>query len=218
MKAPDGFPSSSRFWLLHKGLYGLRQAGRQWYLTLHQVYTELEFSHCSSNWSVYTRHSSAFSMSATSVDDILIASDSQIESDLCARQINNKFPTTDCGDAEWILGCRITRCRSKRLLMIDQSQFVSTILRDFGMEHSNPVKTPCPNWQLTHDMCPKNNSEQAIADGLPFCNPSDLLTKLLEKVTHEKWLHLLRMDMFSCLSLLYSRLCFCSRAPGGVLD
>ena len=34
MKAPDGFSSSSSpYWLLHKGLYGLRQAGRQWYLT-----------------------------------------------------------------------------------------------------------------------------------------------------------------------------------------
>ena len=52
--------------------------------------------------------------------------------------------------------------------MIDQSQFISTILRDFGMEHSNPVKTPCPSWCLTHDMCPKNDSEQAIADSLPF--------------------------------------------------
>lgn len=169
MKAPDGFNSSSRFWLLHKGLYGLRQAGRQWYLTLHDAYSDLGFSRCSSDWSVYTRRSpSAFSMSATSVDDIIIASDSQAESDLCARQIDEKFATTDCGDAEWILGCRITRCRSKGLLMIDQSQFISTILRDFGMEHSNPVKTPCPSWRLTRDMCPKNDSEQAIADGLPF--------------------------------------------------
>ena len=168
MKAPDGFNSSSLFWLLNKGLYGLRQAGRQWYLTLHQAYSDLGFSRCSSDWSVYTcRSPSAFSMSATSVDDIIIASDSQLESDLCARQIDKKFPTMDCGDAEWILGCRITRCCSKRLLMIDQTQFIFTILQDFGIKHSNPIETPCPSWRLTHDMCPKNDSEQAIADRLP---------------------------------------------------
>ena len=169
MKAPDGFTSSSRFWLLHKGLYGLRQAGRQWYLTLHQAYSDIGFSRCDSDWSVYTRRSpSAFSMSATSVDDIIVASDSQQESDLCARQINDKFLTTDCGDAEWILGCRITRCRSKRLLMIDQSQFVCSILRDFGLENCNPVKTPCPDWRLTKDMCPRNDAEQEIANALPY--------------------------------------------------
>ena len=147
MKVPDGFNSSSPFWLLNKNLYRLRQAGRQWYLTLHQAYSDLGFSRCSSDWSVYTRcSSSAFSMSVTSVDDIIIASDSQVESDLCARQIDNKFPTTDCSDVEWILGCCITHCCSKCLLMIDQTQFISTILQDFGMEHSNPVKMPCPSW------------------------------------------------------------------------
>jgi hypothetical protein len=114
MKAPHGFTSSSHFWRLRKGLYGLRQAGRQWYLTLHDAYSALRFSRCNSDWSVYTRRTaSTFSMSATSVDDIIIASDSQSESDLCARQIDGKFPTTDCGDAEWILGCRITRCHAK---------------------------------------------------------------------------------------------------------
>jgi hypothetical protein len=169
MKAPHGFTSSSHFWRLRKGLYGLRQAGRQWYLTLHDAYSALGFSRCNSDWSVYTRRTpSTFSMSATSVDDIIIASDSQSESDLCARQIDEKFPTTDCGDAEWILGCRITRCRAKRLLMIDQSQFIASILRDFGLDNCKPVKTPCPKWRLTQDMCPRNAAEQEIADALPF--------------------------------------------------
>ena len=169
MKAPDGFSSSSNYWRLHKGLYGLRQAGRQWYLTLHQAYSDLGYVRCESDWSTYTRRSpSGFSMSATSVDDILIASDSKSESDLAADEINNKFTVTDGGDADWILGCRITRCRPKRLLMIDQSQFATTILREFNMENCNSVITPCPKWRLTSEMCPQTDAERDDAALLPY--------------------------------------------------
>jgi hypothetical protein len=169
MNAPDGFGLSAPYWRLHKGLYGLRQAGRQWYLTLHQAYIDLGYTRCESDWSAYTRRSSShFSMSATSVDDILIASNSKAESDRATAEINSKFNITDGGDAEWILGCRITRCRSRRLLMIDQSQFISTILREFGMDRCNAVHTPCPKMRLTSEMCPQNESERDDAASLPY--------------------------------------------------
>jgi hypothetical protein len=170
MKAPDGFKFSSPFWRLRKGLYGLRQAGRQWYLTLHDAFVDLGFKRCESDWSVYTRHStSGKSMSATSVDDILIASDSKAESDSAATQINEKFSTTDSGEAEWILGCRITRCRSKRLLMIDQSQYVASILHQFKMDECKKVPTPAPKDRLTAEMCPQNDDERAAMADKPYC-------------------------------------------------
>ena len=169
MKPPEGFCTPSTYWRLRKGLYGLRQAGRQWYKTLHDAYTELGYSRSQSDWSVYTRSTpSGFSMSATSVDDILITSDTKRESDIAAREINSKFTTTDCGPAEWILGCRITRSRHKRVLMIDQYQFTSTILREFGMDHCSPVLTPCLKTPLTSAMCPKTDAERDEVALLPF--------------------------------------------------
>ena len=170
MRVPDGFTFSSPYWHLRKGLYGLRQAGRQWYLTLHDAYTQLGYNRCESDWSVYTRRSpSALSMSATSVDDILLVSDSVSESDRATSEINDKFTITDIGNTEWILGCRITRFRSKRVLMLDQEQFVLSILRQFGMEHCNSVKTPLPKWRLTPDMCPQNDTKRETATSLPYC-------------------------------------------------
>ena len=170
MKAPEGFDFSSPFWRLRKGLYGLRQAGRQWYLTLHDAYTTLGFTRCKSDWSVYTRQSpSGFTMSATSVDDIILASDSKSESDRASSQINAKFSVTDSGDTEWILGCRITRNRSKRMIMIDQAQFVTSILRQFKMDECNSVTTPCPKWRLTADMCPTTDAERKTVSALPYC-------------------------------------------------
>lgn len=169
MKAPEGFNYSSPFWRLRKGLYGLRQAGRQWYLTLHQAYLDLGYTRCESDWSVYTRRStSASSMSATSVDDILIASNSKAESDKAAAEINDKFSVTDSGDADWILGCRITRNRDKHILMIDQSQFTTSILRLYKMDGCNPLPTPSPTWRLTTDMCPQTDDEHDAVAVYPY--------------------------------------------------
>ena len=169
LKPPDGFCNPSTFWRLRKGLYGLRQAGHQWYYTLHDAYIALGFKRSESDWCTYTRSTpSGFSMSATSVDDIILVSDTKTESDNAAREINEKYTTTDCGDAEWLLGCRITRCRSKRLLMIDQSQFTTSILREFGMENCNPAVTPCFKTRLTYEMCPKTDAERDEVASLPF--------------------------------------------------
>jgi hypothetical protein len=107
-------------------------------------------------------------MSATSIDNIILISDSKTQSNLATQQINKKFTTTDCSDANWILGCCITQLRSKHLLMIDQSQFISTILREFRMHQCKSIHTPCPKWCLTSDMSPKTDDEREEAALLPF--------------------------------------------------
>ena len=166
--APEG--CGAKYWRLRKGLYGLRQAGRQWYLHLHQTYSSLGFTRCQSDWSVYIRKSpSALTISATSVDDLLLASNSKSKSDLITSQIKEKFAITDSGDTQWLLGCRIRRWRDRRLLMVDQEQYTIQILSDFQMEHCNAVKTPCPSFRLTSDMSPTSDEECREAAQLPYC-------------------------------------------------
>lgn len=43
------------FWRLLKGLYGLKQAGRSWYLEFNEKYESLGFKRCQSDWSVHVR-------------------------------------------------------------------------------------------------------------------------------------------------------------------
>jgi hypothetical protein len=123
MHAPPG--SDTPYWRLRKGLYGLRQAGRQWYLTMHETYSDLNYTRCESDWSVYTHNiGKTVTISATSVDDILLATNSKEASDIAAFKLHSKFTVTDAGDAEWFLRCRITRWRDKHVLKLDQEQFI----------------------------------------------------------------------------------------------
>lgn len=83
-------------------------------------------------------------------------------------QLNQKFAITDSRDANWILGCWITRDRTNRLLMIDQEQFTIFILQEFSMEHCNVNTTPCPKWCPTSEMSPQNEAEHEAASLLPY--------------------------------------------------
>ena len=168
MRAPPGL--GAPYWRLRKGLYGLRQAGQQWYITLHETYTSLKYTRCESDWSMYTRRTGdSISISATSVDDILLASNSKTASDIATNELHKKFTITDGGDAQWLLGCRITRWHTNRILKVDQETFVVRILREFGMEFCNSTVTPCLKWRLTTDMCPNTEDERRAVAALPYC-------------------------------------------------
>ena len=52
--------------------------------------------------------------------------------------------------------------------MINQEQYTTRILADFNMEHCNSVKTPCPSYRLTSDMCPATDDERRLSAQLPY--------------------------------------------------
>jgi Reverse transcriptase (RNA-dependent DNA polymerase) len=107
MWKPDGLRTG--FWQLLKGLYGLHQAGRQWYLHLNERFEAMGFKQTDSDWSVHQRFTTdGHLISATSVDNILLASSSKEESNRAAKDISQVFETSDAEDVEHLLGCRIT--------------------------------------------------------------------------------------------------------------
>ena len=67
--------------------------------TLHEAYTDLDYTRYEFGGSVYTRCSLPSSMTAASVNEVLLAPSFKEESDLVMSAINNKFTITDCGMA-----------------------------------------------------------------------------------------------------------------------
>ena len=70
------------------------------------------------------------------VDDILL-----VENDIAALQgikvwLSSQFSMNDLGEASFILGMKIYRDRSKRLMGLSQSMYIDTVLKWFSMKNS----------------------------------------------------------------------------------
>jgi hypothetical protein len=166
----------SGYWLLLKALYGLCQSGREWYLNINTTFTELDFKQCESDWSVHLhRTDTSLSITATSVDDILHLADSIVEASRFTEELKTRYQITDNGGVTWLLGCQITCWRSCRSLKLEQKQYVTSILKEYGLMNCNAMKAPMITC-LTTNIHPQTADKIAIAKKLPY---RELVGKLM---------------------------------------
>ena len=160
MHKPDIMGSG--YWHLRKGLYGLKQSGRQWYLDLNSKLKSVGFRRIEPDWSVHIRRGfKAQTIVATNVDDMLLSSTTTAESDTVVADISKHYKITDNRDVNFHLGCAIIRWRTRGTIKVHQEAFTVSILHDTGMENSKPVSTPMnPGIRLTSEMCPTMDTEK----------------------------------------------------------
>ena len=70
------------------------------------------------------------------VDDILLMGSDKIALKEVKDWLSTQFSMKDLGEAAYILGIRIYRDRSNRLLGLSQSTYIDKMLRRFSMEQS----------------------------------------------------------------------------------
>lgn len=73
------------------------------------------------------------------VDDLIIGGPKVSE---VKEQLKSRFEMDDLGEAEFILGMKVTRNKKEGSVFVDQSLYISRILEEFGMSNSRPVGTP----------------------------------------------------------------------------
>ena len=147
MEVPAGFRDPNRPNLvckLLKALYGLKQAPRQWYAKLHNFLVDvLGFQSCPYEPCLYVKHyGSSLLLIAVYVDDLLIASNDissmkQVKLEFCKH-----FKMKDLGEAKEFLGLRITRDLTKGTISINQTEYIDSVLKRFGMVDAKPSATP----------------------------------------------------------------------------
>ncbi|RVW27632.1 Retrovirus-related Pol polyprotein from transposon RE1 [Vitis vinifera] len=99
---------------LHKSLYGLKQASRQWFSKFSNVLLEIRFKHSSSNSSLFIQvNDNSFITLLIYVDDIVIVENDQDCIDCLKRFLENCFKLKDLGDLKFFLGPEVARSLSE---------------------------------------------------------------------------------------------------------
>lgn len=157
---------------LQKSIYGLKQSSRQWYLKFDRAivsngFTMIEEDHC-----VYVKQSDkGFLILSLYVDDILIAG-SNMEIVVATKEwLSSTFEMKDMGEASYVLGIKILRDRSKRLLGMSQETYIKRVLERLHMKDCKPIDKPVAKGQnLSLEVCPNTPEEKDMMSRVPYSN------------------------------------------------
>lgn len=200
MKIPPGYEEITGEFLpknavckLHKSIYGLKQASRQWYLKLSSTLTGMGFSKSHLDHTLFMRYKDGVIMGVlVYVDDILVVSndDSMIKNFI--EGLQSHFKLRYLGPAKYFLGLEIAR--SSKGISVCQRKYVLELLSTTGLLGCKPSTIP---------MDP--SIKFSLEDGVPL-SVSSSYRKLIGKLMY---LHTTGPD----ISYAVNTLCQFSHAP-----
>ena len=89
--------------------------------------------------------------------------------DVTKKWLSSNFEMKDMGEASYVLGVKILRDRSKRLLGLSQETYIKKMLQRYHMHDCKPMDTPIErNLSLSLDMCPKSPEEKEQMFKVPY--------------------------------------------------
>jgi hypothetical protein len=109
---------------LLRAIYGLKQSPRQWNIELHNWLVQNGYNSIIQDPCIYVKPTTGgrVIVLAVYVDDTAIAYHAKDEAVWLAdkRAISKRYPITDLGDCQWLLGMEIRRDREKGILTLSQ--------------------------------------------------------------------------------------------------
>lgn len=147
MEQPEGFETKSKtgehlVCKLNKSLYGLKQAGRNWNMLLHEHLTENGFIQNDADHCVYSRESeNGKVILLVWVDDLIIAASDDTLLCEVKEMMKRRFKMKDMGPLKHFLG--IDFRQSEGEISMTQTRHIERMLEKFGMSECKPRTTPC---------------------------------------------------------------------------
>ena len=198
MRQPPGYEDKRRpnyVCKLDKALYGLKQAPRAWYSRLSSHLISYGFVASKSDTSLFIYHKSNITIfMLIYVDDIIVASSSQVATDALMKDLSKEFALKDLGDLHYFLGIEVQKIDNG--IVLNQAKYAKDIIARVGMNNCKGVPTPL------------SSSEKITAIGGELLGPDDS-TKYRSMVGALQYLTLTRPD----ISYAVNKVCQYLHAP-----
>jgi len=175
MMQPEGFvdpKNADKVCKLQRSIYGLVQASRSWNIRFDEVIKAFGFIQTYGEACIYKKVSgSSVAFLILYVDDILLmGSDIELLESIKAY-LNKSFSMKDLGEAAYILGIKIYRDRSRRLIGLSQSTYLDKILKKFNMDQSKKGFLPVlQGTRLSAAQCPTTAEDREKMSVIPYAS------------------------------------------------
>jgi len=141
---------------LQQSLYGLKQAGRQWYEKLSTFLISQNYILSSADHSLFLkRHDIDTTIILVYVDDIVLTRNDHAEILNITNMLDQNFKIKNLGDLTYFLGLKVARNNSR--IHLSQRKYTINLLHETGMQDCAPMPTP-----MTH------SSHLSSIEGIPL--------------------------------------------------
>ena len=154
---------------LLKGLYGVKQAGHEWYRKLRGTFTTLGFIRSEADHGVFYILGTDPIIVTVSTDDMIIAAKYLETVTRFKNDLKRFYDISDLGEIHWVLGIEIKRDRMARTISLSQRTYIDTILEEFKLKDAAPLTVPAePGAILGKHQCPESTREKEDMANVPY--------------------------------------------------
>ena len=149
MKQPEVFVEKGKENLvceLRKGLYGLKQASRQWYKKFKSFMLEHGFHKTQGDHCMFVKryNEGNFFIQLLYVDHMLVVGQDTKKIASLKKALGKLFAMKDLGPAKQSLGMHIVGDRTKNVLWLSQENYVTKLWKRFNMSKTKSVRSALP--------------------------------------------------------------------------
>ncbi|KAD2804168.1 hypothetical protein E3N88_37545 [Mikania micrantha] len=175
MAQPEGFvdpKNPNKVCKLKKSIYGLKQASRSWNLRFDEKIKEFGFLKNEDEPCVYMKASGSIVMFLILyVDDILLIGNDIPTLNGVKSWLGKCFAMKDLGEAAYILGIKIYRDRSRRLIGLSQSTYIDKVIRRFLMQDAKRGFLPMAHGTILNKLqCPETEDQKRRMERVPYAS------------------------------------------------
>lgn len=125
---------------LHKLLYGLKQATRQWNRKLTDALIQMGFTHSHYDYSLFTKSIDKKTVIIlVYVDDVLVTGSSQELINNARKNLQQKFKMKDLGELKFFLGIEVAR--SQERVVMCQRKYSLELVSEAGISGAKQAAT-----------------------------------------------------------------------------